>query len=61
MAATWREERRNRGRVVKGMCHRITCCKGYERRECVHKSKKRFKEQYFPDNSDVWIKDLDVE
>ena len=27
------------------MCHRITC-KGYERKECVHGGKDRFKEQY---------------
>ena len=42
------------------MCHKVTC-KDYERKECIHGGKeRRIKEQYSPANTDVWIRDLNM-
>ena len=33
-------------------------CKGYEWKECVHRGIEKFKEQYPPANTDVWIGEI---
>ena len=56
----WRVGRRNKGESCeRKVCPRITC-KDYERKECVH-GEQRLKEQYSPANTDVCIRDLDME
>ena len=32
----------------------------YDRKEYIHGSKERIKEQYFSAKTDVWIRDLDM-
>ena len=35
--------------------------KDYERKKCVHGGEERFKEPYSPVNTDIWIRNLDME
>ena len=56
----WKDGKRNkREGYERQVCHRVTC-KNYKRKECIHGDINRVKEQYFPANSDVWIRDLDM-
>ena len=50
-------ELRERGSCGRQVYHRITR-KDHERKECIHRNKGRVKEQYFPANTDIWIRDL---
>ena len=54
------ERRNKREGCERQVCHRGTC-KDYERKECIHGGKERVKEQYSPANTDVWIRDLDMD
>ena len=42
------------------MCHKVTC-KDCERKECIYGGTEMVKEQYSPANTDVWMRDLDME